>query len=373
MRATLLFAATLAGFGAKPPAIEREKRRQTLAPTLVAVTLVLATIGGFSLASYCVGRSIEPELRFLEPRRAPSVGEAIVAFPVEYALRSTEKNDVVFVGDSTCRCGVDPAAFQRLTGLSTFNLGSIGPVGPMGFLITAKAYLLHHSPPRAMVLCTSPVAFEAGAAETDKRLASRLPSRFEASYGPEVPGIIPPDKSLRYFVQRGWLNASNWHWGSEPDVRDLPLIDAPTTETFRSVMRGKLAMRGYDPLPGVHGKIVMLDRPGVPIKIHEDWDHNVRSLAETCEKMGVPLLLRFSPMPSHLEHMKDFSPIERWAQDLQECYPKLTIGRPHLLWYDWAVCFDHVHLNSQGVALYTALLARDVRDLLGDDTVRNPK
>ena len=354
-----------------PSATERAEHRLTLAPSLVAVTLVLATIGGLSLMSYCVGKSIEPELRFLEPRRPPSVDEAVVVFPVEYALRSTEKNDVVFLGDSTCRCGVDPAAFQHLTGLSNFNLGSIGPVGPMGFFITAEAYLLKHPPPRLMVLCMSPVAFETGAAETDLHLASRLPSRFAANYGPEVPGLIPPEKSLRYFIQRGWLNFSSWHWG-EPDVRDLPLIDGPA-ETFRSVMRGKLTMRGYDPLPGVHGKICTLDRPGVPVKIHEDWDRNVRSLAESCDKMGVPLLLRFSPMPSQLEHMKDFSPIEHWSQDLQKCYPKLTLGRPRLLWYDWAVCYDHVHLNDRGVALYTALLAQDVRALLGNDTVRSRK
>jgi hypothetical protein len=354
-----------------PSATERAEHRLTLAPSLVAVTLVLATIGGLSLMSYCVGKSIEPELRFLEPRRPPSVDEAVVVFPVEYALRSTEKNDVVFLGDSTCRCGVDPAVFQHLTGLSNFNLGSIGPVGPMGFFITAEAYLLKHPPPRLMVLCMSPIAFEIGAAEADQPSVSRLPSRFEANYGPEVPGIVPSEKSLRYLIQRGWLNFSTWRWG-EPDVRDLPLFGSPG-ETFRSVMRGKLIMRGYDPLPDVHGKIWMLSRLGEPIKIHEDWDRNVRSLAETCDTMGVPLLLRFSPMPSQAQHMKDFSPIERWSQDLQKSYPKLTLGRPRLLWYDWAVCYDHVHLNNQGVALYTALLAQDVRALLENDTVRSRK
>jgi hypothetical protein len=301
------------------------------------LVLVLGTFVGLCVASYCAGRNTESDLRFLDPRGAPSKGDVIVLFPVEYALRTNESNDVVFVGDSTCRCGVDPTVFQRLSGFSTFNLGGIGPIGPMGFLITAKAYLLKHPAPRIMVLCLSPVAFEDGAEDVNLRLASRLPSRFEANYGPEVPDVIPLEKSLRYFIQRGSLDFYRWPFTKTErgavDVRDLPLRDQPK-ETFRSGMRAKRARRGYDPLEGLHGKICTLQSPGEPVKIHPDWDHNVRQLAETCERMGVPLLLRLAPMPDDLEHQKDFSPLERWSQDLQRCYPELRIGHPLLLWYD---------------------------------------
>jgi hypothetical protein len=332
--------------------------------------LVSGTFAGLGVASYRAGSNTESELRFLEPRRAASVGEVVVAFPVEYALHSDEKNDVVFVGDSTCRCGVDPIAFQRSSGMSAFNLGLIGPVGPMGFFITAKAYLLRHPAPRILVLCVAPVAFEESAAEIDIRLANRLPSRFEATYGPEVPGVIPLEKGLRYFIQRGSLDFYSWiskTGRSEVDVRDLPLLEMPK-ETFRSVMRAKRGTRGYDPLPGQHGRIVTLQAPGQPVKIHEEWDRNVRQLAEQCEAMDIPFLLRFSPMPSDLEHKKDFSPLERWLQDLLRHYRTMRIARPHLLWYDRSVCWDDVHLNGQGVAAYTAQLVKDVCDVLGTRT-----
>jgi hypothetical protein len=326
-------------------------RRQRIAPILLMLALVVATLGGLSGASYRAGKNTESDLRFLDPRRAPSVGEAVVAYPIEYALRTNERNDVIFVGDSTCRCGVDPAAFERVSGLSAYNLGSVGPVGPMGFLITAKAYLLKHPRPRIMVLCVAPVAFEIGAAETDRRVPARLPTRFEANYGPEVPGVIPLEQSLRYFIQRGSLNFYSWIFlrtgRGESDVRDLPVIGLET-ETFRTGQRKTREARGFGPLPGLHGKRVKLEWPGQPVKIHSDWDHNVRLLAETCESKHVPLLIRFSPMPSDLSHVKDFSPIERWSQDLQRSYPKLTIGRPNLLWYDWELCYDNLHLNAPG-------------------------
>jgi len=303
------------------------------------------------------------------------VGEVVVAFPVEYALHSDEKNAVIFVGDSTCRCGVDPIAFQRLSGMTAFNLGLIGPVGPMGFFITAKAYLLKHPAPRILVLCVAPIAFESSAAEIDIHLKNRLPSRFESTYGPEVPGVASAEKSLRYFIERGSLDFYSWislRGRGEVDVRDLPILEMPK-ETFRSAMRAKLATRGYDPLPGLHGKIVTLGEQGEPVKIHEEWDRNVRQLAEQCEAMAIPFLLRFSPMPSDLEHKKDFSPLERWSRDLLRHYRTMRIARPHLLWYDRSVCWDDVHLNGQGVAAYTAQLVKDVSDVLGTRTPADGK
>jgi hypothetical protein len=351
------------------------KPRKRIVAIVLTVGLTFGTVGGLCAASYWSGRNIESELRFLEPRRAPSYGEVIVAFPVEYALHSSEQNDVVFVGDSTCRCGVDPAAFKRVSGMTSCNLGSIGPVGPMGFWITAKAYLVHHPAPRLMVLNVAPVAFENGAAEIDRHMASRLPSRFEAAYGPEVPGIIPLQKSVQYFIERGAMGFYGRLRRTETgggDVRDLPLLEYPN-ETFRSTMRAKLNRRGYDPMLDLHGKIVTVRGSGEPVKIHAEWDHNVRQLAETCQALGVPFLLRFAPMAADVQGQKDLSPLESWLQDLQRCYPKMSVGNPHFLWYDRNLCWDDIHVNSPGAAVYASVLAKDVAHALAAETELNRK
>jgi hypothetical protein len=348
------------------PTPKRGTRRQKIAAISLMLALVLATFGALCAASYRAGRSIESDLRFLEPRRAPTLDEALIAYPTEYALRSNEKNDVIFLGDSTCRCGADPARFEQLTGLRAYNLGSQGNAGPKGFLITAKAYLLHHPPPQIVVLCLSPVAFDVGAAEMGRRLPSPIPTRFEANYGPEVPGVVPLEESLRYFIKRGSL--SLWSETISPapvskDVRDLPLSGLET-ETFRTAQPKIHGIRGFCVISGVHGKRLDVESPGEPVRIADEWDQSVRKLAESCESSGVPLLIRFSPMPSNLSHVKDFSPIERWSQALRSSYPKVTIGRPELLWYEWELCYDSRHVNAQGVAVYTALLAKDVQNVL---------
>jgi hypothetical protein len=69
-------------------------------------------------------------------------------------------------------------------------------------------------------------------------------------------------------------------------------------------------------------------------------------------------------MPTNLAHAKDFSPLEGWlAGSEKKWHSKLAVGPPDLLWYDWGLCFDHVHLNNRGVADDTALLTKDVRDV----------
>jgi hypothetical protein len=116
MDAPLLGSSTHRAFG---PSRKSGKRSQRIVAILLMLVLVLGAFAGLCVASYCAGRNTESELRFLDPRGAPSKGDVVVLFPVEYALRTNESNDVVFVGDSTCTCGVDPVAFQSGARLRT--------------------------------------------------------------------------------------------------------------------------------------------------------------------------------------------------------------------------------------------------------------
>ena len=352
------------------PRVRREdslKSWRRIAPTVLVLALVGSALGALSAAGYCVGQDIDSDLRFFEPRRVPTFDEAAISFPIEYALRTNETNDVIFVGDSTCRCGIDPITFERLSGLRAYNLGTQGRLGPLGLLITAKAYLARHPPPRILVLCLAPNAFENGPAETAAAMGSTLEARFEANYGPEVPGLVPREESARYFIKRGslaaWSASSRLFAGCERDIRDLPLFGTGS-ETYRMFQRRIDISRGYDPLVGLHGKRIELEWPGEPVKIQVEWDRIVRLLAQSCETIGIPLLIRFSPMPSDLSHVKDFSPIEQWSKELHRSCRQARVGQPNLLWYDWTLCYDNLHLNPQGVAIYTPQLVKDVRDAL---------
>ncbi len=131
-----------------------------------------------------VGTHTETDLRFLEPRRAPTFDEAVIALPIEYAVHSTEYNDVIVLGDGTGRSCFNPKHFEELSGLKAYNLSQIGKAGPMGFYLVASAYLRHHPKPKAIFLCLSPFVFQLGAKQTGGLLASR----FLANYGLESAG-----------------------------------------------------------------------------------------------------------------------------------------------------------------------------------------
>jgi hypothetical protein len=340
------------------------KRWRRIGPMLLLLAFISGTLVALSTLGYCVGRNTETDLRFLEPRRAPTVDEAAIAYPIEYSLRSNETNDVIFLGDSTCRCGIETQRFEELSGLRAYNLGSQGKAGPMAFVLTAKAYLLKHPLPQIVVLCISPVVSDLGGYSGDAKMQARL----MASYGPEVAGLVPPIESLIYFVKRGSLTAlaapSNWSIGHNEDVRDVPL-GGLEADSYRSLQLKMRESRGYSRLPGAHhAERARLERRGQPVTIREDWDRSVRLLAETCHSMQIPLLIRFSPMPSECSQMRDFSPVERWAKDLETSCPQLIVGRPTLLWYPWDLCWDSFHLNASGVARFMPVLATEIRTAL---------
>jgi hypothetical protein len=345
--------------------------RPRLVSTLMILAMATATLGVLSVVSYCVGRGTESDLRFLEPRRPPTEDEACIAYPIEYSLRSNEKNDVIFLGDSTCRAGIDPAEFERLTGLRAYNLGSQGKAGAMAFVLTVKAYLSKHPRPQMVILSISPLVCELDGDRRDAKMRDRL----LANYGPEVTGLIPLSESLSYFIKRGslaaWAAPSSLIAGHHDDVRDLTLVgNAPYT--YHTLERKIRETRGFGSFPGLHhhAGAPIIARVPERVIVRDDWQSGVRLLAETCQTAGVPFLFRFSPMPSQCSKWRDYSSVEQWSRDLKSSCPELIVGRPTLLWYDWNLCWDAYHLNAQGVVEYTAALANDVRAALASSGLR---
>ncbi len=282
----------------------------------------------------------EKELRYLAPDRAPTVAEACVLYPIEYALGSNERNDVVFFGESACRAGVDPAQFERLTGLRAYNLGGAGALGPLGQVTTARAYFSHHSPPRIAVLCVIPISFEY---PTDEDMTRR----FVETYGSKSDaGRL----SVRLPLERVF------------EVRNVPLRGWEFA-TFWSLQRQIVAGRGFLSLIADHGLPHPLLRAGQTVIVRDDWDKGVRAIAELCEESRVRLLVRFLPLSSAVLKTENFGPLETWAASLKDCH-NVIVARPVLLWYKPELMWDHIHPNATGAEQFTARVAEDVQHVL---------
>ncbi len=115
----------------------------------------------------------------------------------------------------------------------------------------------------------------------------------------------------------------------------------------------------------MHGVRQVIEFPGAPVKIDPEWDRNVRRLVDDCDRRGIPLIVRLSPMPRDLSDIKDFRPLEPWLKSLQESHRNVIVGSPIFLWYDPDLCWDQIHLNAAGGSAYLAVIAKDIRKVMG--------
>jgi hypothetical protein len=328
------------------------KQWARIAPVFVVWMSVFVTLAALSGAAYQRGNRTDPVLRFLGSWK-PTIDEARIVCPIEYALRSDEMNDVIFVGDSSCNDGIDPA---RLPDFRSYNLGTVGSAGTVGILLSAKCYLKHHPRPRLIVLCISPFRFEVGA----QSIGGTYPEQLAVAYGTEVTGVLPEYKRAALLVRRGATE-----FGERGDRRNEPLYGMPE-ETFLSYNAKVRAARGFFALPSLHGGRWTAETPPPRNFILPEWDDMVRRMATACKDSHSILAIRFAPIWSGVSNSRNFTQLETWGSQLEEAFPgTVVLCRPATLAWDRELMYDFQHLNAAGVAKFMPIVAKDVQSVLG--------
>src|SRR5579863_8831998 len=227
-----------------------------IGPTLIVFVCIVGCTAAFAggalyIAAYCE--------RFLPSSRPPDWNDAIATIPIEYALNSTETNDVVFFGDSAPLYAIDPIYFEELTGLKAYNLASFRHLSVNGFLLTAQAYLARHPAPRLVVLCVSPEVF--GAADGERVSAKH----FVRAYGRTFEGKSPAVDSIvsgvmhsdgySGMIRRG-VSIMSDYFGRFPrprgDVHDEP-VEGGSGFTLNTLAQLIHERRGYAKPRDAHG------------------------------------------------------------------------------------------------------------------------
>lgn len=291
---------------------------------------------------------MESELRFLQPYRSPTVDEALICCSLDYAQNSDDANDVMFLGASSCRCGIDP---KRIRGMNSYNLGSVN-FGHDGILVLARACLRRPRGLKAIVLCLTPTMVDSSPNEYCRPIRDH----FLLSYG-EPHGATAIAETAAYYVKRG--TATLLPRASDP--RDLPLQGS--TGTYRTFKKSLVDLRGYCPLPGARGTESLSPDGGPPLEVHDDWDLFVRQLAADCQAAGVQLIIRLTPISTALSHNRDLSVLESWTRKLESSAP-VVVARPTLLVYEESLMWDAIHLNEAGVERFMHTVDADVHSAL---------
>jgi hypothetical protein len=211
-----------------------------------------------------------------------------------------------------------------------------------------------------MVLCVSPIGMERDVPVQWQMIRDRCIECF----GFEQRNVQAFEERVSYLLRQGTLVA----WDglvsrllcNERDVRDRPFIGTEK-ETYRTFDSSTRSARGFMPLWG-NKYDARLHHSDDMVLIDSVWDTGVRRLAATCDKVGLPLMIRLAPIPVEGSENLNFDKIERWLQDMRHSFPNLIVGTDReILRYPPELFWDGTHPNAEGAKKFTATLADEVR------------
>jgi hypothetical protein len=328
-----------------------------LRASLIVLAVSVGSIGLFAVSAAAIGRNFG---QFLKLNRAPTAEEASVVIPLNYSSSSDEYNDVIFLGDSSCLRGIDPAVFEKACGLRAYNLGSLWPLSIDGMVVTAETYLLKHPPPKIVALCICP--------EVPSQPAASAPfaREFVATYGRPL-GILPRTVRESHGIDPetvregaaivmehlvaclpGQSGARSW---------TIEGISVPTTmATFASSRNSR---RGHQPLPGPADPTAKIDeQPGRRLTVIPEWRDGVEELARIVRDRHSRLMIRLTPMRSDARS-QNYDEVIAWLRDVRKEFPDAVIDT-NLEFYEPSLCWDRRHLNFEGTKIFSKALAAQI-------------
>jgi len=124
-------------------------------PALIMLATACISISVASGLLYSIGKQEEGSREFIPAYTRPNDNVLWTMYTMSYIQESSEKNDILFLGDSACLIGVDAARIERATGRRVFNMGAanLSVIGWDGLLIAFEQYLAHHPNPKILILC----------------------------------------------------------------------------------------------------------------------------------------------------------------------------------------------------------------------------
>jgi hypothetical protein len=321
--------------------------------TLLALGISAVTIAVLTGSTFATAAFMDRDLRFLDPYRDPSIDEAMVLCPMEYAVGCDKSNDVIFLGGSSCRCGIDPGQLP----LSGYNLGSHADLQPRAILMTLRGYLAHHPAPKVVALCMSPISFDF---RDDDEWAVGMTERFVAAYGMPLGERVSRLDTVERLVRRGFGELVT---RGKPDLRSIHLR-GQESETLLSYRAKVASGHGFFPIGNGHNPDCTLPSIGLDFVISPQWSRLIADIDHECAARSCRALVFFTPIAHELASRRDMSAADRWLQEITADNPRVVV-RGNAIWsMGDDLMFDAVHLNARGVARFMPIVAKDVQVVL---------
>ncbi len=334
------------------------KRALRHSPPLRTSCLALAAFSSsfaiLSLTAFATAALMDRDLRFLDPYRQPSIDEAMVVCAMEHAVGANEENDVIFLGGSSCRCGIDP----RQLPMTGYNLGSHAGLQPQAILLTLRGYLAHHPAPKVVALCLGPLSFDF---RDDDEWAVGMTSRFVADYGTALGEPTSAIDTATRFIRRGF---GEFVTRGKLDPREQTLR-GDERYSYRTYRESIESTRGFFAIGDGHSANAIPPNVDLPYAISDKWAALVIDLDRECERHGCRLLVFCTPLRRALIQQRDMTLADKWLAKVAADNPRVTVCGTAVWPMDDDSMFDFVHLNTRGVARFMPIVAANVSRALG--------
>jgi hypothetical protein len=333
-------------------------QRNTLMPALFVLGTGAATVLLCGVLAYSIGVHVENQRQFLPNYRPANVVEAQVEITMRYACNSSEANDVLLLGDSAMRCGLDTPLFESLTGTRAYNLATAAAMGVDGNELVLRKYLEHHPKPRVVVFGAYPWCI-AWATDKLSPLEHEVRDAFFWTYLPYDEANRPRHAApLEYYASQGVRNLYGFVTGGAMKYSNDAGAGYP--KTFNSLSAAINARRGHWQLTG---EMVQDEAPPAIPEVSSAKRDALVHLADFCASEGISMLICTTPLPDALH--PDLAELSGFFQEITKKSPAARIHEPMFIRFSAEKFFDSAHCNAAGAADFTRIIADSCQSMLG--------
>ena len=287
---------------------------------------------------------------------------------LDYTFKSKEYNDVVFIGSSRVLRQINPIVFDSISGLKSYSLG-IDQIGIIECKMLINSYLQYHQAPKMVVLNIDLSRFMFN---TD----SEGPYNID-EYLPYLDNDLIYNELSRYNWRYRYVKLTKFLYGFYPIQKLMVQNDSEKRERLlhpnRTIQPDSTIFRNRGFIANdanwntvAEEELRQVNRQATSeTPVTAEGFKLLEEFCQVCQRKNIKLTLLFTPWFSgikknsnHDEVLEKVAQIATKHQAVFKDYTGISISQSKDYFYD---CW---HFNLKGAYQYSAILARDLPQLL---------
>jgi hypothetical protein len=290
----------------------------------------------------------------------PPVEVSIVNWQINNSLTQLKKSDILCLGDSSCLMSVVPAVIEKTTGLSCWNIGTLGYVGTKGHALILEQWLKKFGPPRLLVYHIVPHSLVSSNTECStyfKPLKEWLSSSTEQEWYDRLPSSV----ARRYLFWK--LSALASRLGPADNNLDSPRGVYPSDHQVASIMRDN---KGF--MPEFQPTMPRNKWTLYPFKsFNPDCIAGLTEIFQLSSQYNFPVYFVMHAVPDVYEGPATAAAYADYERNLRKAakgFASVQLAKPLLTYMPTEKCANLHHLTPAGAISHSQDLANAVRRLL---------